>query len=217
MGFMSAGCHDMCNFEKGDNMKPLDEIYKPGFYKRRDSLSWRAPLVCDPVINILAPESVIDVGCAIGDLVEYFIAEGLDAYGLEGTENVVPWLKISRERLFIGDLRTKIRLQRRFDLAICFEVLEHIEPEYVDILLDNLTGMSDILLLSAAGPGQGGHYHVNCQFNDYWIAKLSRAGYAYDATIVSRIRTEWEPVSHKKEMSSYFSNLMFFKKGGDHD
>ena len=193
-------------------MKPLDEIYKPGFFKRRDSLSWRAPIICGPVIEILRPKSVIDVGCAIGDLVEYFLEKGLDAYGLEGTENIIPWIKISQWRLYFKDLRMKIDLGKKFDLVTCFEVFEHIEPEYADILLANLTGMSDRLLISAAPPGQGGHYHVNCQPISYWNEKFDRLGYKSDTNIVAKIRERLVPWKHKPGVKAIYQNLAYFER-----
>ena len=193
-------------------MKPLDEIYKPGFFKRRDSLSWRAPIICGPVIEILRPKSVIDVGCAIGDLVEYFLEKGLDAYGLEGTENIIPWIKISQWRLYFKDLRMKIDLGKKFDLVTCFEVFEHIEPEYADILLANLTGMSDRLLISAAPPGQGGHYHVNCQPINYWNEKFDLLCYKPDANIVTKIRERLAPWKHKPGVKAIYQNLAYFER-----
>ena len=193
-------------------MKPLDEIYKPGFFKRRDSLSWRAPIICGPVIETLWPKSVIDVGCAIGDLVEYFLEKGLDAYGLEGTENIIPWLKISQWRLYFKDLRTEIDLGKKFDLVTCFEVFEHIEPEYADILLANLTGMSDRLLISAAPPGQGGHYHVNCQPMVYWIEKFDNLGYKPDTGVVADIRKRLAPWKHKPGVKAIYQNLAYFER-----
>jgi len=193
-------------------MKPLDEIYKPGFFKRRDSLSWRAPIICEPVIEILRPGSVIDVGCAIGDLVEYFLEKELDAYGLEGTENIIPWLKISQWRLYFKDLRTEIDLEKKFDLVTCFEVFEHIEPEYADILLANLTRMSDRLLISAAPPGQGGHYHVNCQPIIYWIEKFAKLGYRPDMCIVADIRERLAPWKHKPGVKAIYQNLAYFER-----
>ncbi|MBW2598554.1 MAG: methyltransferase domain-containing protein [Deltaproteobacteria bacterium] len=194
-------------------MKPLDEIYKPGFFKRRDSLSWRAPIICGPVIEILRPNSVIDVGCAIGDLVECFLEKGLDAYGLEGTENVIPWLKIPRKRLlYIVDLRTQFDLQRKFDLAMCFEVLEHVEPEHADTLVKNLTDISDRLLISAAPPGQGGHYHVNCQPMAYWNEKFGTLGYRPDAGVVARIRDQLAPWKQKPGVKAIHQNLAYFEK-----
>lgn len=193
-------------------MKPLDEIYKPGFFKRRDSLSWRAPIICEPVIEILWPESVIDVGCAIGDLVEYFLEKGLDAYGLEGTENIIPWLKISQWRMHFKDLRTEIDLGRKFDLVTCFEVFEHIEPEYADMLLKNLSGMSDRLLVSAAPPGQGGHYHVNCQPITYWDEKLDHLGYKPDTNIVTKIRERLAPWKKKPGILAIYQNLAYYER-----
>ena len=43
--------------------------------------------------------------------------------------------------------------------------------------MDNLTSFSDVILFSAAIPGQGGTHHVNEQWPSYWIEKFAARGY----------------------------------------
>ena len=51
-----------------------------------------------------------------------------------------------------------------------------------DTLIDSLTRHSDLILFSAATPGQGGEFHVNERPHDYWRAKFASRGYStYDA------------------------------------
>ena len=53
--------------------------------------------------------------------------------------------------------------------------------EYEDVFIDNLhRANTKGIILSWARPGQGGHYHVNEQPNDYVIAKMASLGYDYD-------------------------------------
>ena len=192
-------------------MKPLGEIYKGRFFARRDSLIWRAEPVCTAINTALAPESVMDVGCAIGDYVHYWENNlNVKAYGIEGSPNAVEYFM--SDNIFIYDLREPIKLNFNIDLVTCFEVAEHIEPEYTDQFLMNLCGMSRRILMSAAEPGAGGHYHVNCQPKDYWMKRMNALGYGYDHTIVRMIQSLWEPWREKKEMSSYYKNLFFFER-----
>lgn len=194
-------------------MEDLNYIYKSGFFSRRHKLSWRVPYVCNAVIDVLNPKSIVDVGCGIGDYVDGFLVRGINAYGIEGSENCLPYLEAPKDRITIDDIRN--RLNGAFGwyyLVLCLEVLEHIEEEYADIIVYNFSNMSDRILTSAAPPGQGGHYHVNCQPQSYWIEKFVKYGYKYDESVVKRIRTEWEPVKCKKEMSAYYNNLMYFER-----
>jgi hypothetical protein len=195
----------------GKKMKPLEEIYKGRFFARRDSLIWRAEPVCEAINTAIGPKSVMDVGCAIGDFVHYWENNlNVEAYGIEGSENAREYFL--SEKIFVFDLREEIKLNFSVDLVTCFEVAEHIEPEYADRFLTNLAGMSAKIVMSAASPGQGGHYHVNCQPSEYWLDRMAHLGYYYDESVVHMIRTLWEPWRKKKEMSSYIKNLFYFER-----
>lgn len=190
---------------------PLMTIYKESFFAKRDSLSWRAKPVCEAINTALGPKSVVDVGCGIGDYVSYFERElGLLAYGIEGSENAIKYFKSTH--ILIRDLRDRIDIGMIFDVAICFEVAEHIEPEYVPIFLFNLVNLSDRIVMSAAAPGQKGHHHVNCQPRAYWIKKMKNFGFEENEVIVNMIRSLWEPWRRKKEMLSYYNNLFCFER-----
>ena len=41
--------------------------------------------------------------------------------------------------------------------------------------------------MSAAPPGAGGHYHVNCQPAEYWIERMQYLGYYYKETVMSGV------------------------------
>jgi len=191
---------------------PLVDIYKERFFARRDSLSWRAKPVCDAIVTVINPKSVIDVGCGIGDYVAYFANNfNVSAWGIEGSINAVKYFK--HPHIFVRDLRDEIKLDMSFDLVVCFEVAEHIEPKYANQFLRNLVTFSDHILMSAASPNQGGHYHVNCQPREYWVKRMNHFGYKHNDIIVNMIRTLWAPWQKKKEMSSYYHNLFYFEKG----
>jgi len=190
-------------------MLAVENMYKATFFSKRHKLSWRVPYVCDAICKVINPISVIDVGCGIGDYVKGFADRHVIAGGIEGSKNCLPYLVVLGSCIYIQDLRQSV-YTFKYDLAMCLEVLEHIEPEYADILVENLVRMSNKLLVSAAPPGQEGHYHLNCQEPYYWIDKFKNHGYKLDMGIVYQIQEEWEPVKHKKEMRAYYNNLLFF-------
>ncbi len=79
------------------------------------------------------------------------------------------------------DLNRGFDLHRRFDLVICLEVAEHIEPENADRLVESLVRHGSVLAFSAAVPSQGGAHHVNMQWPEYWARKFRARGFvAFD-------------------------------------
>lgn len=162
------------------------------------------------VLEKIRPTSIVDFGCGEGRWL--FEAKKNDAnievLGLDG-----PY--VSRDRLWISqdeflgiDLRNKIELEKKYDLAISTEVAEHIEEEYIDIFLDNLAKASDCILFSASIPGQGGEYHVNEQWQSYWVKKFKDRGYQADFSIRNYFWNNEDINAWRRQ-----NILMFFKNG----
>lgn len=193
-------------------MKPLEDIYKGAFFKPRYKLEWRVSHICKAVYAVLNPATLIDVGCAIGDVVKGFLDLGVDAFGLEGSERARPFLVVPEERVFFFDLRKPIPLSMQYSVVLCLEVAEHIEPEFADQFVQNLIKLSKRIVLTAAPLGQGGHYHVNCQPKKYWRDKFLEHGYIQSLITAEKIKAGFEDVSHKREMSAWYGNMLYFEK-----
>jgi SAM-dependent methyltransferase len=124
------------------------------------------------------PKSVIDIGCGLGAWLQNFQEKGVKhIFGIDGS-----W--INREDLYIdsqyfleADLRKDFALDNKFDLLLCLEVAEHLEEKYAENLISNLTKMSDMVVFSAAIPGQGGQNHFNEQPPQYWLGVFDKFGF----------------------------------------
>ena len=64
-----------------------------------------------------------------------------------------------------------------FDLAVCLEVVEHLDADAGDRVLADLCRCAPSVLFSAAVPGQGGIGHVNEQWPGYWVERFARHGF----------------------------------------
>ena len=121
------------------------------------------------LIKIFNPSSVADIGCGLGHFLKAFIdARIKDVTGVEG-----PWLDetklvIGKELVLIKDLEQRFDLKRRYDMVLCLEVAEHLNKDSAEQLVEILTYHSDVIIFSAAIPGQGGQNHVNEQWIGYW-------------------------------------------------
>ena len=199
-----------------DSAKPLEQTYNKRFFCRRHKLHWRAVPICDAIESIWNFNSVVDVGCATGDIVREFELRGFDSWGVEGSSDAVEYIVC--ENFKIADLRDPEDIfeeHPRFDLCLCLEVAEHIEPEYADIFVQHLVGLSDIIVLSAAPPGQGGTGHVNCQPPQYWKNKFRAYGYNDNLIATDLLKHKLSNWKHKPGIKAYYYNLIVFDKRED--
>jgi SAM-dependent methyltransferase len=130
------------------------------------------------IIKLFHPSSVLDVGCGLGNFLKVFIDSGIkDVAGIEGEWLDVSKLAIDKYFVQIKDLEQPFDLARRFDIAICLEVAEHLSGNSAEQLVESLTSHSDIIIFSAAVPEQGGQNHINEQWIEYWEALFIKQGY----------------------------------------
>jgi SAM-dependent methyltransferase len=141
-----------------------------------------AGVVLPLLFSVVSPRSMLDVGCGLGSWLSVANELGVKDYlGIDGEHVDVSKLFILPDKLFKHDLTRPIRLERKFDLAICLEVAEHLPESASDTLLKTLVDHSDIILFSAAVPGQGGQNHLNEKSLSFWASKFSKHEYAlYD-------------------------------------
>jgi SAM-dependent methyltransferase len=132
-----------------------------------------------PVLLPLAPASVLDVGCGRGTWLGQWRRLGVaDVVGVDGDYVARESLAVPPECFVAHDLRLPLRLGRRFDLVESLEVAEHLPEAAAETFVDSLCAHADVILFSAAVPGQGGEHHVNEQPYSYWRAKFRARGYA---------------------------------------
>jgi len=124
------------------------------------------------------PQSVLDVGCGIGAWLSTAREMGVaDVRGVDG-----PWfdrtqLLVEPDLVDIVDLEQPLKLGRRFDLAICLETAEHLQPAAADTLVASLVRHAPVILFSAAIPYQRGPGHVNEQWPYFWAKKFHEYRY----------------------------------------
>jgi SAM-dependent methyltransferase len=132
-----------------------------------------AELMLGYIIQLLQPNSIVDFGCGTGNWLAIAEKNGIDdCIGIDGDYVDRNLLKIEQKCFIAADVRSTINLGRKFDLAISMEVGEHIDSQYVDIYINNLCAHSDVIMFSAAIPGQGGTGHINEQPLSYWVEKF---------------------------------------------
>lgn len=149
----------------------MDDMDAPSHLADHQRLAAPSRYAAVVVANILdrwiETKSVLDLGCGTGTWLRGFAASGRrEVFGVEGEHLDLQHLEIDPELILHADLGQQIDLRRRFDLVLCLEVAEHIASESAGTVVDNCIRHADIVLFSAALPGQQGRRHVNEQLPD---------------------------------------------------
>jgi hypothetical protein len=144
--------------------------------EQRVEVAKRCLRLIKPLVSL---ESVVDFGCGIGAWLAAAKQLGAGTItGFEGEWVVSSPLVIPRDRIQIVDLaQQSVDLRKHATLAMTIEVAEHLPSEAADRFVRTLVCASDIVLFSAALPGQGGSGHINERPLMYWVRKFWAHGY----------------------------------------
>jgi len=155
------------------------ENYSQEFFKSQESGSSRSAQVVVPeLIKLFKPKSVIDIGCGIGTWLAVFAQNGIKDYlGVDGDYVSPSQLLIPNDKFLPQDLEKPLSLDRKFDLAISFEVGEHLEKEKAPQFVKSIVNLAPVVVFSAAIPGQSGHKHKNEQSPEFWANLFRQNNY----------------------------------------
>jgi len=196
-----------------DPLLPHDTIYNAHYYANsvEPPAMSSAEAISESIILDLRPNTVVDVGCGTGALLEALQRKGCQVFGLEYSEAAFQYCrergldvrKFNLERDTLLDDRT-------FDVAISLEVAEHLPKKTARRYVDLLTRLSNVIVFTAAPPGQSGLGHINEQPPSYWTSKFQALGFTYDAELSERWRENWR--DRVVVVWWFHQNLMVFRR-----
>lgn len=163
--------------------KPKGEMtYDQRFFDRiREGIKRSAESLVPLLVSELSPaidvKSVIDVGCGEGWWGREFQLWDFVAFGMD------QWRDTEVIAMIDHDLEQPLEQAfpegtiNRFGLALCLEVAEHLTPERGPSFIADLCKLSDLIVFSAAIPGQRGVNHLNEQWSIYWCRLFEANGF----------------------------------------
>lgn len=128
-------------------------------------------------------QSLLDVGCGPGGMLDDAQALGLLAAGIDGD----PFVASADRRITCHDYTQGPLRWAPVDLVWSMEFVEHVDAAYVGNFLITFDA-GRVLYMTAAPPGFPGWHHVNCQPPEYWIDLLGRRGWALDEEATAWVR-----------------------------
>ena len=157
----------------------MNEIYSSTYFDRlRHSSRASAQCIVPLILEWIAPASVIDLGCGVGEWLSVFREAGVqDVHGVDGDYVLRDELAIPHELFSAADLTVPYGADRSYELAMSVEVGEHLPPACAEPLVQSLTELAPVVLFSAAIPNQPGTHYVNGQWPIYWAEMFARRGF----------------------------------------
>lgn len=182
--------------------------YDPHFYDVINAGSIRSAEVIVPlVMDLVGPSSVCDVGCGEGAWLSSWQNAGCDVVGLDGDYVNRERLLISSDDFVAADLsQTWYYPDLNSDLVTSLEVAEHLPGRAAPGFVEQLCKVADVVLFSAAIPGQSGANHINCQWPDYWAALFGMHGFQMSGDL------RWKIWMDPRVEPWYRQNLMICAK-----
>ena len=182
------------------------KTYQDNFFGFHSDDSFNSAKEVIPVVlQFIKPASVIDIGCGAGNWLYVWKQLGVtDLLGVDGSYVKAEDLIIDKNNFVSANLDNGFSIHRKFDLVTSLEVAEHIKPENAGKFIASLCSLGDVIVFSAAIPGQDGTLHYNEQYPGYWIEKFAKHNFKpYDC-----IR---ELIWNNDKVSPWYrQNVLFF-------
>lgn len=146
--------------------------------------------IAERITQDIQPNSVLDAGCAMGFLVECLKQRGVEAWGIDISEyaiqNILPEI---RPYCWVGSVLDPFPQQ--YDLIVCIEVLEHLQPQEAERAVQNLCQHSEDILFSSTPFDYREPTHLNVQSPEYWAELFARFGFFHDLDFNANFITPW--------------------------
>jgi SAM-dependent methyltransferase len=149
-------------------------------------------------VALFHPSSVLDAGCAFGMLVECLRDLGVDAYGVDISEYA-----LSQAR---DDIKPYLRqgsladpFDRRYDLVISIEVLEHLNASDIPQAIKNIANATDTVVFSSTPDDYREATHISIRPPEQWSADFARHGMLRDPDIEIGFITPWAGVYRRQD------------------
>jgi SAM-dependent methyltransferase len=170
-------------------VEDLGQLYDEEYYRTgcgpvpytRSEPQWAAffGAIADELMRALHPQRVLDAGCALGFLVEAFWDRGIEAWGLDISQYAISQVRRDLQPYCqVGSIAD--RIEGRYDLITCIEVLEHMPEAQAIRAIENMTRATDTILFSSTPYDINEQTHFNVRPIIAWLHLFREHGFAPD-------------------------------------
>ncbi len=146
--------------------------------------------IAEAIVRTMNPRTVLDAGCAMGFLVEGLRERGVEAWGMDVSEYAVARVHPDvRPYCSVGSVTES--LNRKYDLIVCIEVLEHLTAREAEQAVENFCENSEDVLFSSTPFDYKEATHFNVQPPEYWAELFARQHFFRDVDFDASFITDW--------------------------
>lgn len=142
------------------------------------------------IVRDINPTSVLDAGCALGFLVEGLRSRGVEAFGIDVSSYAIDRVHES-VKAYCSRRSLVEPLERRYDLIVCIEVLEHVDRADIDRVVENLCGHTDDIIFSSTPFDYREDTHVSVRPPESWAELFFRHDFVHDVEYDASFVTPW--------------------------
>jgi len=184
-----------------------DEFYTGGGFNETERT---AKVITGYLMQKYAPDSVLDVGCGMGNYLNHFSAAGCFVLGIEGSSSGVARVPLTVLAMQ-HDLRSPLVTNLRFGLVMCIEVAEHLPHRSAATLVRSICESArELVLFTAAPPGTPGTDHINCKPRSYWDRHFNMLGFTCDDVKTAELRR----VACENDVATWFKEWSYIYRRG---
>jgi hypothetical protein len=148
-------------------------VFNDNFYLDNRTRIKSAEEFLSHLFKYYKPKSLVDVGCGRGAWLK--VAQNLgvnNLLGIDGKWNkeklILKNTKKSKVKFIYKNLNHFFKAEKKYDLAICLEVAEHLNSSSAVNLVKSIINLSNAIVFGAAYNMQGGVMHINEREHSYW-------------------------------------------------
>ncbi len=161
-----------------------------GPYERNEAFLQLFDHFAGRIASDIAPQEVLDAGCAMGYLVDQLRKRGISAWGVDISEYAIQHVPPDIREYCWADSIT-VPFSRRYDLIVSIEVVEHMSPCEAELAIANFCQHSDDILFSSTPFDYKEVSHFNVQSPDVWAEMFARHGFYRDVDFDATFITPW--------------------------
>jgi len=212
---MDPSYYDRDYFESKERKSPLHS----------EAPFWNSVLIAKLVERALQFEkldrSVVDVGCAKGEVVRELRNLGIDALGVEVSEYAIR--NSVTAHILMSDLSSRLPFlpSKRVNCVCSWEVFEHIEESKIDTLLFNVREMLETYgffvgsicldidqekvdqYLEGQPSERRDESHVTIKSRGWWNRKFEEEGFVVAEDLVKKLHSSWFELDNSLDESPF--------------
>jgi len=149
--------------------------------------------IAERIVSEIGPKTVLDAGCAWGFLVEGLRKRKVEAFGVDISEYAIEHVHVDIQP-YCKVASVTEPFERKYDLIVCIEVLEHMPVREAEAAIVNFCKFSDDIVFSSTPFDYKEVTHVNVHAPEYWAGLFARQGFYRDFDFDASFITPGSPL-----------------------